>query len=81
MCCHICAPGPLHFLEVGQTHVTVIRFWLHCSFISAAQATLLNMMLTALRDLGRSCWSFGMSLKRCIWKNQRELTLNIKLIN
>ena len=47
--------GPLHFLEVGQTHVTVICFWLHCSFISAAQTTLLNMMLTRLRDLGRSC--------------------------
>ena len=46
--------GPLDFLAVGQTHVIVICFWLHCGFISAAQTALLNMMLTGLRDLGRS---------------------------
>ena len=43
----------LAVLKVGQTHVTVTCFWLHGSFILAAQTTLINMVLTGLWDLGR----------------------------
>lgn len=73
--------GPLHFLEVGQTHVTVIRFWLHCSFISAAQATFTKHDAHSLKGSGKELLVIWDESQKVHLENQRELILNIKLIN